>query len=58
MKFAIVIAALFAVALAAPQKPDSEAVVVSQESQISEDHSKYSFSHQSDNGISASQTGL
>lgn len=57
MKFAIVFAAVFAVALAAPQRPDKDAQVVSQTADISPDHRNYNFAHSSDNGISASEQG-
>lgn len=57
MKFAIVLVALFGVALARPQKQDAQATIVSQNADITPDHSSYNFSHQSDNGISASQSG-
>lgn len=57
MKFVIIFATLFAIAVAAPQKQDAQAAIVSQNAAISSDHSSYSYSHQSDNGISASQSG-
>lgn len=57
MKFAIVFAAFVAVTLARPQTQDSKATVVKQEVGISADHSSYNFSHQSDNGIAASEKG-
>lgn len=44
MKFVIVFAAIFAVALAAPQNPDATAQVVSQQADISPDHAQYSHS--------------
>lgn len=56
MKFAIVLVALFAVALAHPVD-DQHAQVVSQSADIAPDHSQYNFAHQSDNGISASESG-
>lgn len=57
MKFAIVFAAVFAVALAAPQHSDKDAKVVSQNAEISPDQRKYSYSVQTDNGISALAAG-
>lgn len=57
MKFVIVFAAVFAVALAAPQNPDATAHVVNQQADISPDHGQYSFSHQTSNGIAASEQG-
>lgn len=44
MKFVIVFAALFAVALAAPQSPaDKQATITSQNADIAPDNSQYSF---------------
>lgn len=44
MKFAVVFAAIFAVAIAAPQNPsDVQATIVNQESDIAPDHSSYKY---------------
>lgn len=56
MKFAaIVLAALFAVAFARPQSPESTAQVVSQNLDIAPDLSQYSSGHQTSNGIQAQE---
>lgn len=58
MKFAaIVLAALFAVAFARPQSPESTAQVVSQQSDIAPDLSQYSNGVETSNGIKAQEQG-
>lgn len=57
MKFVIVFAALFAVAFARPQTPDSQAVITAQQSEIASDHSAYSNSVKTSNGIDVQESG-
>lgn len=57
MKFVIVFAALFAVAFARPGSPDADATVVAQQADISPDHSAYTNSLITSNGIKAEESG-
>lgn len=57
MKFVIVFAALFAVAFARPGSPDADATVIAQQADIAPDHSAYSHSVQTSNGIQSQETG-
>lgn len=57
MKFAIVLAVLFAVAFARPQSPESQATISKSSNEISGDHSQYQYAVETSNGISAQANG-